>query len=422
MSDPAANLTELEAALEEARLQLLEKSAELEAERERAASADAAKAKFLATLSHELRTPLNAIIGFSELMIGEHIGPIGTESHKVYLQDIQNSGRHLLSLVEDLLNVSRMQAGRLAMEDGEVETAELIESVARLLGPEARKKRLRIDVRLAPNLGAIVGDERALRQMFINIMGNAIKFSTENNHIVVTAKDNSDDGLDVIVSDSGVGISEEIVEQVFEPFFQGADQLWRNHEGAGLGLSIARSVADYHDADLSIQSEESVGTSVTVRFPATRIMDDSEFFDQTRFDDDDDDEIDMSAVLLIRHAAGESHIYQDGGEYIIGRPDPRRPDLICDLPLSSKRVSRPHARIINSGGKFYIVDQSRSGTWVVRGNRQPECVHQGASAPLEDVGAIYVGGEPDEAEAIRIDFALAASGSEETDTQMKAAS
>lgn len=420
MSDSAERLAELEAALAEAKQQVRDKSAELAAEQEKAASAEATKAKFLATLSHELRTPLNAIIGFSELMKGEQLGPIGTENYKIYLQDIHDSGTHLLSLVDDLLNVSRMQAGRLEMEDSEVETAELIESVARLLGPETRKKKQRIDVRLAPNLGAILGDERALRQMLINIMGNAIKFSSENSHIVVTAKDNTDDGLDIIVSDSGVGISAEKIEKVFEPFFQGSDALSRSHEGAGLGLSIARTVAEHHDADVSIQSEQGVGTSVTIRFPATRILGDSELFDQTRFDDDD--EVDMSAVLLVRHTAGESRIYQDGGEYIIGRPDPRRPDLICDLPLSSNRVSRPHARIIHSGGKFYIVDQSRGGTWIVRGNGQPEFVHQGASAALEEAGAIYVGGEPAEADAIRIDFSLAAAAGEDTSTHMREAS
>ena len=256
--------------------------------------------------------------------------------------------------------------------------------------------------------------------MLINILGNAIKFSRPNGHVVLTAKDSSDDGMEIIVSDSGIGIPAAKIKEVFEPFVQGSDELARSHDGAGLGLSIARSVAEHHDAEISIASEEGVGTSVTIRFPASRILGDAALFDQTQFDDDDD--IDMGVCMVIRHERGEDRIYQDGGEYIIGRPDPRRPDLICDLPLSSNRVSRPHARIVNSGGRFYIVDQSRSGTWVVPAEGQPEYVHQGASAAIDDAGAFVLGGEPGEADAIRIEFRLSDNGAETGCTDLKAAS
>lgn len=405
MTDRHDKISVLEAELASVRRELVDRTMELEVEREKSSAAETAKARFLAMLSHEMRTPLNAIIGFSDLMESEQFGPLGNETYKGYAGDIRYSGRHMLSLVDDLLTVSQMQAGRMAFKDAEVDPVELIESVCRLMLPESHKKSLRIDIRLAPNLGMIVGDERALRQMLINVVGNAIRYSNQSGHIVISARDSSDDGLAITVSDNGIGISAEKVERVFEPFFQASQGNARSHEGAGLGLSIAKSVAEQHNSEISLQSQEGIGTSVTILLPPSRIIHDSSIDDMTQFDDGDGD-VDMSVWLSVTYAGREQRVYQDGGEFIIGRPDVRQQDLICDLSLKDSRVSRPHARIVHSKGHFYLIDHSRRGSYVEREGGDVEFVHQGMSAALEDEGHLYLADEPSHPETIRIGFAL----------------
>ncbi|WP_417518813.1 ATP-binding protein [Minwuia sp.] len=421
MTDDDQKIAELEAALAQSRSELEVRTEELENERDRAAAADSAKATFLATLSHELRTPLNAIIGFSELMHSEQLGPVGTDQYKTYLKDITDSGRHLLSLVDDLLDVSRMQSGKIDFQDVEVDPVELIHSVVRLLGPDARKGSVRTDIRLSPGLGHILGDERALRQMLINIVSNAIRYSKESGHVVIAARIENDDSLTLTVSDNGIGIAEDKIQKVFAPFFQGSSTLSRSHGGAGLGLAIARSMVEHHDGEISLQSEEGVGTSVTIRFPARRIVHNDAEDDMTQFDDDDDS-VDMSVCLRVTHNGHQNLIYQDGGEFVIGRPDPRRPDLICDLSLSDPRISRPHARIIHSQGHFYLVDQSRRGCYVVRHDGGTEFVHQNSSAPLDHGGRILLGDGPGTAGVPSIEFELSETGDQSNSNTLMAAS
>lgn len=404
-------ILDLEAELASVRKRFAERERELEEQRLKSEESDAAKATFLATLSHELRTPLNAIIGFSELMHGEQLGPVGTEQYKVYLKDIMDSGMHLLSLVDDLLNVSRMQTGKVTFQDKEVDPVELIKSVARLLGPEARNANVRIDVRLSPNLGMLFGDERALRQTLINIVGNAIRYTTDGGHVVVSATVDGSDRFVLTVNDTGMGIAKDKIGRVFEPFFQGSSVLSRSHGGAGLGLAIAKSMVDYHDGEIALESEEGVGTSVTITLPTSRVILNDPEDDMTQFDDDDD-EIDLTVCLTLSFDDRDFTIYQDGGEFIIGRPDPRQPDLICDLPLMDTRISRPHARIVNSHGHFYLIDQSRRGTFVQAADGQTEFVQQNSSGALDDTGMIILGEAPGDPRAIRISYRLCAAGAE----------
>ena len=395
--------------LEKLKRDFADRSSELMAERDRAAAADASKSKFLATMSHELRTPLNAIIGFSEIMHAEQFGPIGNARYQDYLKDVLDSGKHLLSLVDDLLDVSRLQVGKARLEDSEVDLGELLEAVMRLLGPESRQKQIRIDSRLSGNLGAIWGDERALRQVLINIVGNAIRYSREQGHVTISAKQQSDGGISIAIADNGLGISSEKLAKVFEPFVQGNDDYRRTHEGAGLGLAIAKSLVEYHDGRIEIDSTLDVGTTVRIEIPATRVIEHDSRADLTVFDDDADN-VDLDVSLQLIHRGASRTVYQGGGDLVIGRPDPRRPELICDIVSRDPRVSRPHARVIGSGGQFYLVDQSRRGTWIVRPGGAREFIHQNTSSPLDGEGEIHVGVTPEENTSEIIRFVCAAGG------------
>lgn len=405
-ADLAAQLDAMHQKLENTRQDFQTRTMELEGERDKAAAADEAKSKFLATMSHELRTPLNAIIGFSEIMHLEQMGPIGNDRYKGYIGDVLDSGRHLLSLVDDILDMSRLQVGKATFEEVEIDVAEIISSVVNLLGPESRNSRVRLDMRMSPNIGRLWGDLRAIRQVLTNILGNAVRYSKDTGHVTISAQENASGALVITVVDTGIGIAAEKLESVFDAFVQGSDDYSKAHEGTGLGLAIAKSLVEFHDGQISIASVLDVGTTVTISFPPTRIIhtaaeaDVTEFADETHLGSMD------SEWLALEHKGRFHAIHQGSGEFLIGRPNPRQPELICDITLSDPRVSRPHARIIGSQGQFFLVDQSRRGTWLDRGAGQVEHVHQNVSTALEGAGRILVGAAPDDDDPTVISFVL----------------
>lgn len=395
-ADLAAQLDALHQKLESTRQDFQTRTIELEGERDKAAAADEAKSKFLATMSHELRTPLNAIIGFSEIMHLEQMGPMGNDRYKGYIGDVLDSGRHLLSLVDDILDMSRLQVGKAKFEEVEIDVAEIIGSVVNLLGPESRNSRVRLDMRMSPNIGRLWGDLRAIRQVLTNILGNAVRYSKDTGHVTISAQENASGALVITVVDTGIGIAAEKLESVFDAFVQGSDDYSRAHEGTGLGLAIAKSLVEFHDGQISIESVLGVGTTVTISFPPTRIIqntaeaDVTEFADETHLDPMDGE------WLALEHKGRFHAIHQGSGEFLVGRPNPRQPELICDISLTDPRVSRPHARIIGSQGQFFLVDQSRRGTWLDRGAGHVEHVHQNVSTALEGAGRICLGAAPDD--------------------------
>jgi|GEM_PF-5638342 len=405
-ADLADQLLALHQELESARQDFQTRTMELEGERDKAAAADEAKSKFLATMSHELRTPLNAIIGFSEIMHLEQMGPIGNDRYKGYIGDVLESGRHLLSLVDDILDMSRLQVGKATFEEVEIDVAEIIGSVVNLLGPESRNARVRLDMRLSPNIGRLWGDLRAIRQVLTNILGNAVRYSKDAGHVTISARENASGALVITVVDTGIGIAAEKLERVFDAFVQGSDDYSKAHEGTGLGLAIAKSLVEFHDGRISIESVLDVGTTVSICFPPTRIIhtdleaDVTEFADETHLEG-------MDAEWLALEHQGRFHaVHQGSGEFLIGRPNPRQPEMICDISLTDPRVSRPHARIIGSQGQFFLVDQSRRGTWLDRGAGRVEHVHQNVSTALEGAGRICLGATPDDDDPTVISFVL----------------
>lgn len=233
-----------------------------------AEKANATKSSFIANVSHELRTPLNAILGFSSVMAEEVLGPMQNERYRMYAADIHQSGNHLLSLVNDLLDISRVEAGRYTIDDEEIDLHVEIERVFTLLRHQADARQLvNACSQDAPQLRA---DRRAMRQVLINLVANAIKFTSAEGEISVDITRSADGGLCVSVQDDGIGIHASELERIFEPFGRAATHLAA--EGTGLGLPLSRDLVELHDGTMKIKSSPGQGTRVDVLLPVERVM------------------------------------------------------------------------------------------------------------------------------------------------------
>ena len=243
--------------------------------KEQADSANRAKSAFLANMSHELRTPLNAIIGFSEMMINETFGPLGNEKYTEYLGDVHLSAQHLLDIINEVLDMSKIEAGRLELQEEDIDVAELIDSVARMMVSKMFSNDIDIKTDIAPNLPKMRADLRMMRQVLINILTNAVKFSPNGGLITVRAKIKSSGDMIIEIEDNGIGIHRDKIHQALEPFGQVSDKPERRElksQGTGLGLPLAKAMVELHDGVLNIESEFGEGTTVMLLFPAKRIV------------------------------------------------------------------------------------------------------------------------------------------------------
>ncbi len=241
-----------------------ERTADLAAAKERAESADRLKSAFLATMSHELRTPLNSIIGFTGIMLQGLPGPLNEEQTK-QLGMVQGSARHLLELINDVLDLSKIEAGQFQIEAEPFDVRAAVDKVTRLVAPMAEKKQLALTSEVSPDVGEMTGDRRRFEQILINILNNAVKFSEEGYVRLECGVDG--DELVTRVSDTGIGIRPEDLGQLFNPFQQVDIGLTRNHEGSGLGLSICKKLLEIMGGSITVESEWGAGSTFTFKLP-----------------------------------------------------------------------------------------------------------------------------------------------------------
>ncbi len=245
---------------------------ELIRSKEASDSANRAKSEFLANISHELRTPLNAIIGFSEVIKNELQGPLGDESYRTFAQDIHNSGVHLLSVINAILDLSKIEAGKAEVVESSISLQELVEFGVRQMAEIAEEKGLQLETSVQPHLTLVLADERMLRQAVLNLLSNAIKFTPSGGKVTISAAQCDDGQIELCVQDSGIGIAAEDLEVCMAPFGQADSSLDRQYEGTGLGLPLVRWYAELHGGSFVLESEPGVGTTARFRLPPEKLV------------------------------------------------------------------------------------------------------------------------------------------------------
>jgi signal transduction histidine kinase len=251
-------------------LALRQREAELRAARDAAIVADRSKSEFLANMSHELRTPLNAVIGFAELMRDETFGALGNDRYRGYAADIHGSGTHLLAIINDILDLAKIDAGSMTLREYAFDLASLCRAALRIVWPRAIAAEITIELSEAPARSLIWADERLLKQALLNLLSNAVKFSHPGGAVRVEVIDVGEGPIEIRVSDRGIGMREVDIPAVLQPFVQIDGSLQRRYDGTGLGLPLTKSIVEIHGGELVIESTLGVGTAIAMRLPATR--------------------------------------------------------------------------------------------------------------------------------------------------------
>lgn len=240
--------------------------------RDEAEAANRAKSAFLANMSHELRTPLNSVIGFSDSLLEGTLGEIHNHLHREYLVIIRTAGEHLLNLINDILDLSRIEAGKMELDETQFDILDVFNSTLRLTSERAGTAGILIFTEIDDNVPKLIADERQIQQVLINLVSNAIKFTDPGGRITMSALKTNNGEFEIRVSDTGIGISAEDLERIQQPFVQVADAMTRQHSGSGLGLAIVRSIATLHGGTFDIESTPGQGTTGKVTLPANRTV------------------------------------------------------------------------------------------------------------------------------------------------------
>jgi two-component system cell cycle sensor histidine kinase PleC len=250
---------------------LAEKYAE---EKTRAEEANQAKSKFLANMSHELRTPLNAIIGFSEMMGAGIFGPLGPDKYREYCSDIHQSGHYLLDVINDILDMSKIEAGRIRLEQEEIALEAFLNDAMRVVSTRADDKRLDLVADITQGV-RMRADHRLLKQIVLNLLSNSVKFTPEGGRVVIRGRATGST-VSIAIADSGIGIPRDALAKLGRPFEQVESQLTKSHQGSGLGLAIAKSLTELHGGTMRIRSQLGRGTIVLLRLPSEGVTNDAE--------------------------------------------------------------------------------------------------------------------------------------------------
>lgn len=261
----------------EAALKVAKQEAENAAEVAHAAMVDAqsanrAKTEFLANMSHELRSPLNAVIGFSQVMMDGLFGSLGSPRYDTYVRDIYASGNHLLSVINDILDLAKIEAGKVELDDQEIDVEEVTQFCLSMIRERAEVRGIDLVLDLPPGTPSLVADEQKVKQMLINLLSNAVKFTNDGGEVRLGISIDDADGFLFAVADTGIGMSESDLDRVVEPFTQVDSGLNRRFEGTGLGLPITKSFMQLHGGTLRLTSQIGVGTTATLVFPQSRIF------------------------------------------------------------------------------------------------------------------------------------------------------
>ncbi|MCZ6605923.1 MAG: ATP-binding protein [Alphaproteobacteria bacterium] len=246
---------------------------ELKIARDLAEEANQCKSEFLALMSHELRTPLNAVIGFSEMIKEETFGPVGSIKYREYATDIHSSGRHLLLVIDDILDLSKVEAGAAELVEQTLLAGELAQSAVRLVQGRAARGDVTIELDIADNRLVLMGDERKFKQILINLLSNSVKYTNPGGRCTLSVRGDRQAGLEFRIADTGIGIASEDIPQVMSQFGQVQNRLNRKLPGSGLGLPLTKSLIEMHGGTLSIESKVGVGTTVSVWMPPERVLD-----------------------------------------------------------------------------------------------------------------------------------------------------
>lgn len=263
---------ESNAELEEEILERERMEGELRAAKRQAESANNAKSEFLAVVSHELRTPLNAIIGFSEMLMYETFGPLGDERYNDYVEDIRGSGLHLLSLINNILDLSKVEADKFELLESDVDIASTVADALKFVKGRADAAGIHTETEFSELLPGVRADQRAVMQILVNLLTNAVKFTPRDGRVMVGAELVDDGSLQISVSDTGIGIPENELLRVLEPFAQTDTTVSREYEGTGLGLPLSKRLIELHEGTLEIESEPGLGTTVRIEFPPARVL------------------------------------------------------------------------------------------------------------------------------------------------------
>ncbi|WP_445221066.1 PAS domain-containing sensor histidine kinase [Bradyrhizobium sp. Pa8] len=263
------DLKRSQAALERQTNELADLAEKYQREKTRAEEANQTKSKFLANMSHELRTPLNAIIGFSEIMGSGMFGELGSEKYQEYCQDILTSGHYLLEVINDILDMSKIEAGRMKLDMEELDLGQTLAESLRVVSGRAQDKHLTLDAGIEKSI-SVVADRRATKQIIVNLLSNAVKFTPDGGRIVVRSRE-LDDKIVLMIADTGIGIAPHSLARLGRPFEQVESQLTKTYHGSGLGLAIARSLAQLHGGSMRLRSKIDVGTVVRVTLPRDAI-------------------------------------------------------------------------------------------------------------------------------------------------------